>query len=62
MTGKDSSITTNMIMSTTPIEDTMAPDFARIIVDIALPPRRLLKTIWYSFVCPLVTFSIVGQD
>ena len=45
MTGKDSNITTNMIMSTTPIEDTMAPDFARIIVEIALPPPSLLKTI-----------------
>ena len=45
MTGKDSNITTNTIISTTPIEDTMAPDFARIMVDTALTPRVLLKTI-----------------
>ena len=45
MTGNVSSITTKMTRNATPIEDTMAPDFARIIAKILLPPVYMLKTI-----------------
>jgi hypothetical protein len=41
MTGKVSNITTKMTRSATPIVDTIAPDFARIIVEIILSPAYI---------------------
>ena len=41
MTGNASNITTKMTRSATPIEDTIAPDFARIIVEIILSPAYI---------------------
>ncbi len=43
MTGNVSNITTKMTRSATPIEDTIAPDFARIIVEIILPPAYIAQ-------------------
>jgi hypothetical protein len=41
MTGNVSNITTKMTRSATPIVDTIAPDFARIIVEIILSPAYI---------------------
>ena len=43
MTGNVSNITTKMTRSATPIEDIIAPDFARIMVEIILPPAYIAQ-------------------
>jgi len=57
MTGNVSNITAKVTSSATPIEDIIAPDFARIIVEIILPPAyiaqdNLIFILYvYRFVC-----------
>lgn len=43
MTGNVSNITTKMTRSATPIEDTIAPDLARIIVEIIVSPAYIAQ-------------------
>ena len=43
MTGNVSNITAKVTSSATPIEDIIAPDFARIIVEITLPPGYIAQ-------------------